>query len=62
YNNRMSVNDCQVRDMSETGCKIKMDSLIGVPNYFTLHILNGDVKHECEVVWRKADMMGVKYL
>lgn len=62
YNNKMSVNDCQIRDMSDEGCRISMQSTVGVPSQFTLHILNGDTHHDCEVVWRKPGMMGVKYL
>ena len=62
YNNKMSVNDCQIRDMSDDGCRIIVESSVGIPSQFTLHILNGDIHHDCEVVWRKPDMMGVKYL
>ena len=62
YNNKMSVNDCQIRDISDEGCRIIVESTMGIPSQFTLHILNGDIHHDCEVVWRKPDMMGVKYL
>lgn len=62
YNNKMSVTYCQIRDISGTGCKISVESTFSVPQYFTLHIQNGDTVHECEVVWRRPDMMGVAFI
>lgn len=62
YNNKMSVSDCSLRDISETGCRISMESTAGIPKNFTLHILNGDVRHECEVAWRSSMAMGVKFI
>lgn len=62
YNGKMSVNDCQIRDMSDTGCLVTLASTHGIPNHFTLHIINGDSRHECEVAWRKSDMMGLKFI
>lgn len=62
YNNKMSVSDCSIRDLSSTGCRVGLESLVGIPDHFTLHIQNGGSRHECEVVWRKSDMMGVKFI
>ncbi|NNE23322.1 MAG: PilZ domain-containing protein [Rhizobiales bacterium] len=62
YNNKMSVSDCSIRDISETGCRISMESTAGIPKNFLLHIVNGDVRHECEVAWRSSTAMGVKFI
>ena len=62
YNNKMSVADCKIRDVSETGCRISAESTSGLPNHFTLHIVNGDTRHECEVAWRSSTELGVKYI
>ena len=62
YNGNMSVSDCKIRDLSDAGCRIYIESVLGIPNCFTLHIVNGDVRRECEVVWRKQKSMGLKFL
>ena len=62
YNNKMSVSDCNIRDLSSSGCRVSLESLVGIPDHFTLHIQNGGSRHECEVVWRKSDMMGLRFI
>lgn len=62
YNNKMSVSDCKIRDISQTGCRIAMESTAGIPKNFTLQILNGDTMHECEVAWRSSMAMGVRFI
>jgi PilZ domain len=62
YNNKMCVTDCQIRDVSETGCRIRAASTSAIPRFFTLHVLAGDARHECEVVWRAKDELGIRYL
>lgn len=62
YHNKMSVSDCSIRDLSSSGCRVVLESLAGIPDHFTLHILTGDSRHECEVAWRKSNMMGVRFI
>jgi len=62
YNNKMSVSDCSIRDLSSSGCRLGLESLVGIPDHFSLHIQNGGSRHECEVVWRKSNMMGVRFI
>ncbi len=62
YNDNMSVTDCEIRNMSDTGCCISVESVFGIPNLFTLNILNGKSRRECEVVWRKQKTLGLKFL
>ena len=61
YNNLMSVTNCSIADLSDTGCRITIVTTVGIPNCFTLHIINGNLKRECEVVWRKHGEMGVRF-
>ena len=61
-NELMSATDCVIRNQSESGCGISVNSTIGVPHHFKLHILNGNIKRECEVIWRQSNMIGVRYL
>jgi hypothetical protein len=62
FNNKMCVVDCVVRDMSSKGCLIRTESTSNVPRCFSLHIVNGDAWHECEVVWRDQKMLGVTFI
>lgn len=62
FNNRMSLVDCHIVDISETGCRVSVANAAIVPQYFTLHVLAGNTEHECEVVWRKPDELGLHFL
>jgi hypothetical protein len=62
YNNHMSVSNCEVRDLSKTGCRLTVESVSGIPDNFELQILNGGSKHECEVAWRKFNLIGVRFI
>jgi hypothetical protein len=62
YNNSMSVANCEVRDMSATGCRITVESIAGIPDTFILQIKNGGARHVCEVAWRKFNMMGLRFI
>ena len=62
YNNKMSVSDCSIRDLSSSGCRVFLESIAGIPDHFSLHILTGDSRHECEVAWRRSNMMGLRFI
>ncbi|WP_337660174.1 PilZ domain-containing protein [Anderseniella sp. Alg231-50] len=62
YNNKMSVSECSIRDLSDSGCRVVAESLAGIPDHFTLHVLTGDTRYECEVAWRKYNMMGLRFI
>jgi hypothetical protein len=53
--------DCTVRNMSNTGAMLDVNSPIGIPDQFTL-ILPADGQHiACHVVWRKQKRIGVAF-
>ena len=56
-----SVIDCLVRNKSDDGCQIIVESQVGIPNNFEL-IIKDDEKYPCVVMWRKADKIGVKFV
>lgn len=62
YNGRLGVLSCHVRDISETGCRLKVSATSALPKRFTLEIAEGGISKECEVAWRKEDSMGVRFL
>ena len=52
---------CIVKDLSNGGVKISGVAVADVPDQFTLHIAGDSKTRECEVLWRKADSLGVKF-
>jgi hypothetical protein len=52
---------CIVKDLSNGGVKISGVVVADVPDQFTLHIAGDSRTRRCEVLWRKADTLGVKF-
>ena len=50
---------CHVVDVSQTGAKLRVESVNHVPDAFRLHIDSADFSSECIVVWRGANEVGV---
>jgi hypothetical protein len=59
FNNRGSIMDCTVRNLSDTGCCLQVGDPVGVPNKFEMEV--GGVKRMCEVIWRKDNRIGVHF-
>jgi hypothetical protein len=59
--------ECMIRDMSDTGACLLITSFTfsieALPRRFKLWLdKNGKVKRECEVVWSRADYVGVRFV
>jgi hypothetical protein len=52
--------ECQVLDISTHGAKVIVDPI--VPDRFELAFFEGGQHRCCEVVWRRAKMLGVKFI
>jgi hypothetical protein len=53
--------DCTVRNISNVGAALDVNSPIGIPDHFTL-VLPADGQHiACHVVWRKQNRIGIKF-
>ena len=61
FNNRLSVLDCRVRDLSEGGACLQIASTAGVPSIFTLRLAGGPDK-TCEQVWKRDGRIGVRFV
>ena len=53
--------DCTIRNLSETGAALDVDSPVGIPEVFTLLIKPEFVKRNCRVMWRSAKRIGVEF-
>lgn len=61
FNQEHSAVPCIVRDLSETGAKVEFNLGWIVPSHFTLFIELDGFKVECEKVWHKGDLYGVRF-
>ena len=61
-NDRHLTVACTVRDVSATGARLRAESSVGIPDTFELIIEVDGLEADCQVVWRKANEVGVKFL
>jgi hypothetical protein len=52
--------ECKVLDVSTNGAKVITEEK--VPDRFQLAFFQGGENRVCEVVWRRAKMLGVKFI
>ncbi len=53
--------DCTVRNVSETGALLEIESPVGIPNNFVLVVPKDNLKRSCRVAWRSARRIGVRF-
>jgi len=53
--------DCTVRNASETGAALDIESPAGIPDEFILVIKPEIAKRNCRVAWRAAKRIGVQF-
>lgn len=61
FNDLMSTYNCTVRDLSETGARLKLNAPVQVPPAFMLRFSDGRVR-QCKVRRRNALELGVEFL
>jgi PilZ domain len=59
--NNWSVIDCCIRDISETGARIRCSDAASVPDEFRLLIPSDNTIRNAKVVWRRSDQCGVLF-
>jgi hypothetical protein len=60
--NGRAVSECQVLDISNHGAKVVVEIPPAVPNRFSMVFFQGGQNRACEVIWRRAKMLGVKFV
>lgn len=60
HNNCCSMG-CLVLNISDEGALLQPDDIISCPKTFTLKPRT-DAPRECEIVWRRGDKIGVRFL
>ncbi|MBI2719137.1 MAG: PilZ domain-containing protein [Rhizobiales bacterium] len=59
--NNRSVIDCAVRDLSETGARLRCQDQAAVPNEFRLLLPHDKTIRDAKVVWRRDDHVGIAF-
>jgi 2-succinyl-5-enolpyruvyl-6-hydroxy-3-cyclohexene-1-carboxylate synthase len=54
--------DCTLKDMSETGAKLKFDPANLVPHKFRLFVAADNTIRDVQVAWKDNDMLGVFFI
>jgi hypothetical protein len=62
FNNRHSTLSCTVRDLSAVGARLRLDGSVSAPDTFELVIELDGLEAPCQVMWRRAPDIGVKFL
>jgi PilZ domain len=60
FNDGRSTIDCLVRNQSDSGARLKIATVVGVPDEFELSIM-GSRPRACHVIWRTAEELGIRY-
>ena len=61
-NNGDSTFDCTVRNLSDTGARIKVEAPHTLPETFQIYIIKSDVRYKCEIKWRTVTEVGVHFI
>src|SRR4051794_2240313 len=58
------IGQCTMLDISSGGARLKFEADAGVPELFTLFLskLDGHLKRNCVVAWRKNKQVGVRFM
>ena len=62
YNEQAISIDVILRDMSDTGIKIKIKENDLIPDHFHLYVEIDGINVDCEVVWRRGLEIGAKFV
>jgi hypothetical protein len=60
FNNASSTINCTLRNISDSGARLDVASVLGVPPVFDLK-LEGQPSRSCEVVWRSSEAVGIAF-
>lgn len=59
FNQQSSILNCIVRNLSESGACLEIDSQVGVPDQFELLVECAGIRAEYRVIWRRVKRIGI---
>lgn len=60
FNDGRSTITCMVRNLSEHGARLRVESVIGIPDEFVLGLEHG-ARMAARVVWRRGNELGITF-
>ena len=51
-----------IRNLTKNGACLVVESQAGVPDQFSLLIKPENIKRDCQVAWRLADKIGIRFV
>ncbi len=61
YVNGSIVIDCTIRNISETGAQLKVPTTVAIPDQFEFRETMGGQRRTATVMWRKGDMIDIRF-
>jgi hypothetical protein len=61
FNNRSSVLDCTVRDLSDTGAQLTLADVSALPHDFELEIPGKSLQVQARLMWSRGRNHGVRF-
>jgi hypothetical protein len=61
FNEGWGTFSCTIRNISESGAKLQVESVLGIPSEFTLNFDDGSPPRKCVVKWRNPTTLGVEF-
>lgn len=61
FNGRASTMSCTVKDISDTGARLRVSKDVAVPSHFDLIIEMDGLEASCTVAWRRGEEVGVTF-
>jgi hypothetical protein len=62
FNDRHSTLACSVRNISAVGARLLLEGSVSPPDTFLLSVALDGLEADCQVVWRKAGEIGVRFM
>jgi hypothetical protein len=62
FNHGSSSINCTIRNLSSSGAKLVVESVLGIPNEFELLLDDGTQSRLCARRWQSQEIIGVRFL
>ncbi len=61
FDHSPSTFDCLVKNISDEGVQINIETVWNIPETFRLHITKFNISYECRTEWKTHNKLGVSY-
>jgi len=61
FAHKPSTFDCLVKNISDKGAQITIETVRDIPEVFRLHIAKYNMSYECQTRWKTHNRLGVSY-